>query len=234
MDRGIVHMAAIWESSHGPRVLRIGEHTPKSELDFFLLHVGRARATAIVTTGRILREEPGLRYDLGVKAGFASALENYRSERVGLTSRPRLVVLTHGKDLPLSHPALHGWARPILFVPESAPDSLEQTAAMHAVEVRRFESLDLDVALEALVDEGERTISIEAGVATTAARYLRGSGFDELVLGRFLGNAIDARAIGDAFPERDVLERYYGPPVGEIRVDQSSGPWSFARYRREP
>lgn len=231
-DRGVLHSAAVWESPNGPRVLRIGEHAPASELDFFLLHVARARATAIVTTGRILRDEPNLRYDLGIGAGFAPALEAYRRERVGLTARPRLVVLSRGSDLPFTHPALHGFAKPVIFVPEEAPGSLEAVAEMHAVELRRFASLDLDVALDALRDDGEHTVAIEAGVATTAERYARGSGFDELVLGRYLGHALDARAIGDAFPDRDRLERYYGPPVGEVRVDEPSGPWSFARYRR--
>src|SRR5687768_10109429 len=49
---GIVQTCAI---DSGNRVIRIGEHSPKSAWDFFVLHLARASADAIVTTGKILR-----------------------------------------------------------------------------------------------------------------------------------------------------------------------------------
>lgn len=231
-DRGLVHVASVWESKAGPKVLRVGAHAPRSISDFFLLHLARARADVILTTGKILRDEPELHYDLGIAAGFAPALESYRERAVGLLERPRLVVLSRGRDLDLTHPALNGWARPVLFVPASADTALDRAAEMHAVEVRRSATLDLDRVLETLRDEGARTVTIEAGVSTTMPRYARGSGFDELLLGRYLGTAIDARAVGEPFPSLAALERYYGPPHGEFHVDEPSGPWGFARYRR--
>lgn len=230
--RGTIHTAAVWESPSGPRVIRVGEHAPKSTLDFFLLHVARARASAILTTGSVLRDEPTLHYDLGIGAGFATALELYRAQKVGLEKRPRLIVLTRGDDLELTHPALHGWARPVLFVPKAAPSSLEEVGTMHAVEIRRFDALDLDVALAELRREGETTIAIEAGIKTTSALYDRGEGFDELVLGRYLEASIDARAIGDGFPAGEILERWYGAPTGSAHAEETSGRWSFSRYRR--
>jgi len=62
----VSHSTAVWRADEDQPVLsiRINEHSPKSELDFLALHIGRARADAIIITGKILREEPELTYDL--------------------------------------------------------------------------------------------------------------------------------------------------------------------------
>ena len=231
-DRGVLHSASVWEGPHGTRAIRIGEHAPGSRVDYFLLHVARARASAIVTTGRILRDEPRLRYDLGASSGFVDALTAYRGERVGLRNRATVVVLSHGKDIDFAHPTFHGWAKPLLMVPESAPSSLGDLAEFHGIALRRLPQLDLDSALASLRNGGHGTVLIEAGASTTRPRYERGRGFDELVLSRYLGAAIDSRAIGGEFPDRAMLERIYGEPRHEHALDEASGEWSIARYRR--
>jgi riboflavin biosynthesis pyrimidine reductase len=230
-DQGILHSAAVWEGPHGTRALRIGEHAPHSAIDFFLLHAARARASAIVTTGRILREEPRLRYDLAAASAFSDALIDYRARHVGLAGRATVVVLSRGGDLTFTHPAFHGWALPVLFVPTSAPKSLDDVAGFHGIRVRRFASLDLDVALAALRDEGSQTTLVEAGVSTTKSRYEAGRGIDELVLSRFLEPAIDSRAIGGEFPDRASLEHIFGAPASECAFTEPSGNWSVTRYR---
>lgn len=230
-DRGVVHSAAVWDGPHGPRVIAIGPHAPKSDLDAFLLHLARARADVIVTTGKILRSEPNLAHDLGVAFGFDRALVDYRARHVGRSGRARVAVLTNG-DVDFAHRALHGWAEPWVFVPKSAKRELDARAEMHGIKLVRFPVLDLDTALEAIIRDGAETISIEAGIATTAARYATGRGFDELVLSRFVEPAIDARAIGPAFRERSELERIYGAPVAVFDVDEPSGRWSVERFRR--
>lgn len=229
-ERGVLHTAAVWEGPNGPRVLRIGEHAPKSPTDFFLLHLARARADFVVTTGKILRDEPALTYDLGVGAGFADALLDYRRRYVGTAARGKVAVLTRG-DLDLGHRALHGWAEAWLFVPATAPSDLDERAAMHGLRVVRFPELGLDQALDAIRQDGARTISIEAGITTTAERYTRGVGFDELVLTRYLEPSIDCRAIGGRFPERATLERILGPARTTFEVREPSGLWVVDRFR---
>ena len=77
MEKGALHVAAVWRPAGGDRnvVLRISDQTPSSEVDFLLLNLARARAEAIVTTGRILHEEPGVVHDLQGPAPVRAALE---------------------------------------------------------------------------------------------------------------------------------------------------------------
>jgi len=231
-DAGTIHTAAIWDGPHGPRVIAIGPHAPASQTDSFLLHLSRARADVILTTGKILRNEPTLAHDLGVAAGFADALLDYRKRHVGKPKRARVVVLTSG-DIDFTHRALHGWAEPWVFVPATARRELDERASMHGVKLVRFPVLDLESALSALADDGATTISIEAGISTTSSRYANGWGFDELVLSRYVEPSIDSRAIGSAFPERAELERIYGAPTAQFDVTEPSGAWSVERYRNE-
>lgn len=230
-DLGMIHSAAIWEGPHGPRSLRIGEHAPASAVDYFLLHAARARANAMVTTGRILREEPSLRYDLGASSPFGEALQAYRRESVGIAERARVIVLSTGIDVPFAHPAFHGWAEPVLFVPDEAPRSVDDLARFHGITLRRFPHLSLDIALDALRRDGARTTLVEAGTSTTRALYDDRRGFDELILTRFLDAGIDARAIGGAFPDRATLEQIHGAPASETAYTEPSGAWSVSRYR---
>ena len=92
-DAGVLHVTSVWEpAGAAPYVLRIGPESPRSARDAQLLGEARAWAEAIVTTGRILREEPTLQH-WPVQGGAGSP--------------PRLLVLTHAGVDP-AHPALHG------------------------------------------------------------------------------------------------------------------------------
>ena len=64
VDAGVLHVVATWFDGESHRVIRITPRSPKSETDFFVLNLARARADAIITTGRILRDEPELEYAL--------------------------------------------------------------------------------------------------------------------------------------------------------------------------
>ena len=82
IDDGVVHVTALWAPPEGERrTLLIGEHSPKSDHDFFSLNLARARADAILVTGKILREEPTLRYDLQGAGELPAALAAWRRER---------------------------------------------------------------------------------------------------------------------------------------------------------
>src|SRR5690606_36540989 len=154
---GVLHVVAVHEQDGERRVIRIGEHSPRSATDRFALDLARTRVEAILVTGAILREEPELRYELPLE------LERYRREALGLKDPPWLLVLTRG-DVSLDHPALGGWARPIVLTSERAAEALPTRAEVEIVGVPEPSAR---AALAYLRDErGCRAISIEAGPKT--------------------------------------------------------------------
>ncbi|MFO0692219.1 MAG: hypothetical protein U0230_01555 [Polyangiales bacterium] len=228
---GVLHSASVWEGPDGPRVLRIGEHAPKSAWDHFLLQTTRARADAIVTTGRILREEPQLRYNLEGPPETRQALHHWREQVVGKTEPPRVYVLSSGRDLSLDHPTFGSWAIPTLALPENAPEKLLEQAHAMCIAVERLPSIDLRTLVEHLRTR-YATVSIEAGPSSGNDLYTEPMRIDELVLGRFVGQDLDPRAAGGAFYSAAELEARFGPPLADTPIDEPSGPWRFARYRR--
>ena len=91
----VSHSFAAWESAEGAPLttILINEHSPRSELDWLSLHIARARADAIVITGKILRDEPSLSFDLRADARWGDALLSWRKERWGITEPPWLLIL---------------------------------------------------------------------------------------------------------------------------------------------
>lgn len=210
-------------------VIRIGEHAPKSAWDFFLLNLARASADVIVTTGKILRDEPALRYDLEGTAGVAHALHAYRDVHAHKPARADVVVLSSGRDLDLSHPTFHGWARPVLALPDAATRAIHDAQSM-GIEVRTFTNLSLRALVSALAVQG-RTVSIEAGPSSARALYDVPVLVSSLWLSRFEGEAARA-AHGEPFLCDDVLEARLGAARSDVRIAEPSSTWRFRRYTR--
>jgi riboflavin biosynthesis pyrimidine reductase len=119
---GVLHVTAI--DGNSGRTLRIDDHAPKSHADAFALNLARARADAIVITGKILRDEPKLSYAPGAPGPTTPAFTAFRAA-LGRTSRPLLVVMTRGANLPLEHPVFHGGdVRALIYGPESGVAAL--------------------------------------------------------------------------------------------------------------
>src|SRR5690606_11501377 len=111
---GVVHVASVWQAAPDRYVpIAIGPGAPPSAHDFFVLQAARARADAIVTTGRNLRAEPAVTH--GLQDAAAPGLVAWRRERLGKQRPPILLVLTSARDLPVDHPALHGACAPLIF-----------------------------------------------------------------------------------------------------------------------
>ena len=228
---GVLATMATWDAPTGRFVLRVGAGAPKSATDFFVLQHTRARADAIVTTGKILRDEPRLAYDLEGSPAQRDALHAYRSDVLGKRHAAKVYVLTSGKDLDLEHPAFRSWATPVLAVPDDATSAVLDEAARRGIAIERFARLDVRALVTSLRTRFE-TVTIEAGVTTARSLYDAPSLVDELVLGRFLGPTLTDAAKGAAFLDDAALERALGPRRSDHRVDEPSGPWAFARYRR--
>ena len=162
--RGVIHVTALYAERDGAlHTLRIGPQAPKSAHDFFALQLTRARADAIVITGQILRDEPELSYAL------PDVLVAWRARHGRHVATPKLLVLTSGNALDLTHPALAGeWASPVIFTGTEAATRLRPNASCTVV---GHPEPSMAAASAWLREEGAHTIAIEAGPSTTRALY---------------------------------------------------------------
>src|SRR5690606_3503638 len=134
---GLLHVASGSERRGELCTLRVSADSPQSPWDAFALHLSRARADLIITTGAILRAEPALRYALGGPGRLPEGLAAYRRERLGKRTPPTLWVLSRG-PLDPAHPALSGaWAPPERVADEGGLRALvrrRSAAALYSVE----------------------------------------------------------------------------------------------------
>jgi hypothetical protein len=222
---GVLHVASAWDGPDTRHVLRVTDESPKSAYDAFALHLARARADVIVTTGAILRAEPALRYDLGGDA-IANGLEAYRREALGKAHAPALWLLTSGRDLDLDHPALSG-AFPVTLV---LPAEARVPSRPAHIARRDLPEGGLRALLRAEVS-ADRLVSVEAGPRTHRALYDPPAAIDELMLTLFLGE-LDVTLRGGETPGAAALEAALGPPRSDVTIDEPSGRFRFLRYRR--
>ncbi len=230
----VLHVAAVWQSGEGvARVLRIGPETPRSGHDTFLLALARARAEAIVTTGKILREEPALTHGLLGPPALRVALAAWRRERLVLGLDPWLLVLSSGRGLDPAHPAFHAPLRPLLFVPAEAATGLRERFAETDARVVSVPKPDVRLALDHLGRLGARRITLEAGPTTARELYAEPVRVDELWLASFAGQPPEA-VIGEPFVDEARLAAALPLATEPVARDEPSGPWRFLRRWRSP
>lgn len=229
VDAGVVHVVSTWFDGESHRVIRITPRSPKSETDAFVLNLARARADAIITTGRILRDEPDLEYAL--PPAWAGSLTAWRRDVLGRVSPPRVVVLTAGRGIDPDHPTFHGWAAPVVVTAPDAARALRRDLPSH-VHVIGLASTSVRDVISWCRAEGARTISIEAGPSTARALYADPVSVDELSWSQFCAPDLphDMRG-GVAFsrsPDEGPLHRTAPPVV----LEEISGRWRFSRHIR--
>ncbi len=229
----VLHVAAVWRDARGAaRVLRIGPHAPRSDHDRFLLALARARAEAIVTTGRILREEPALTHGPLGPPELRAALTAWRRERLVLEAKPWLLVLSSGRGLDPEHPAFRGPTRPLLFVPADAAAELRERFARTEVRVASVPQPSVRLALAHLRRLGAKRITVEAGPTTARELYQEPPVADELWLATYAGEALAAEAIGEPFVDDARLFAALGASSTQVAREERSGRWLFERRRR--
>lgn len=228
---GVVHVTSAWPAPEGGlHALHIHPGVPRSRHDAFLLALARARADAIVTTGRILRDEPGVTHT--VQGPARAALAAWRFERLGRIEPPVLLVLSSGRELPSEHPSYEAAVRPVLFVPSEAREPLQ--ARMPArVAVHGDPEPSLRRALAWLVAEaGAERISVEAGPTTAATLYEDPPALDALWLARFGGSRPGATSLGPLLPSPARIAEALPFAAAPFPVEEESGPWQFQRFAR--
>lgn len=224
-NEGVVQVAAVFADAGTWRVLKIGQDAPTSPTDAFVLALSRARADAIVVTGKILRDEPELRYALEGQEG--ADLLAWRREALHRPDPPRLLVLSRRADLAPRHPALHGWAPPIVV---TGTEGAREAGARGLSAVALPDPSLRAAARWARSHLSARTISIEAGPSTARTLYDDPVLVDELMLSVFEGDVPQAARGGALVPiarARAVLPR----ASREAVVEEASGRWRFVRNK---
>lgn len=220
-----------WRSAEGEPLttILINEHSPTSDLDFLALHISRARADAIVITGKILRDEPTLSFDLRADPRWGDALLNWRERRWGLFDPPLLLILTGRGEIDFNHPVFHGWARPLIFTNDRAA---ARKLAAAPCPVVADEAPDIRRAIRHLqVARGCECVSIEAGPSTARALYERPIAVKELLLSVYLEPSLDERAQGAPLITLSEVRGIFRTETCTVHREQGRH-WSFHRLQR--
>lgn len=237
LDRalGVLHVAAVWEAPDGRYLtLRVGEGAPTSASDAVVLSAARARADAIVTTGRILRDEPKLVHASIAPPEITAELETLRRTVWGLSGPPWIAVLTRSGDVPGRHPAIGQAERLLFFTGEAGAARLRANATLperaQIVESTSPSALALLEHLERAC--GACSIVIEAG-ATTAAPLYEGDGrVDELWLSVCQADFIAPGDLVGPFVARDTIEAALGAPRHAERHLEGDVVWTTLVHQR--
>ena len=230
-ETGVIHVAAVAAADLAEnRVLRITPGTPKSAYDAFVLSVSRARASFIVTTGRILREEPNLTHDYLCGEETNRALASWRRDVVGIREPVRVLVLTSGRDLDARHPVFSGLRPVIVYTTRSGARAVRRRV-LPTTRIVAADDPNIENVIDFAVNEcGANTVSIEAGPSTTRALYVPSLKVDELLLSAFHGSMAPS-LLGGSFLSADVLHRVFRRSAS-YEVGNDDGKWSFHRFVR--
>ncbi|HEX6241570.1 MAG TPA: hypothetical protein VFZ61_11770, partial [Polyangiales bacterium] len=167
--RGVLHSVHAVRASDGRlHALRIDANAPKSETDWFVLSLCRARADLVLTSAENLRREPQLAHRL--TGPWAAALQAYRRERLGKSVPLSVAIMTRRGGLPRAHPVWQdGTRKLVLTLPDGAPDLVHELAGL--AEVIAVPELTAEKACRTLAQLAFDLVSVEAGPSTVSSLY---------------------------------------------------------------
>ncbi len=228
---GVLHVTAVWQAPDAARLvtLRILAETPRSAYDARALGLARARSDAIVTSGRILREEPDLTHAPLVPEAEAAGLAAWRRERLGKPAPTRSLVLTSGRGLDLEHPLFRAAPGALVFTGEAAARALAAPARRAGVEVVGHPEPGLRAALDWLEAHGLPDVAVEAGPSTALELYRPPLRVDELMLSVFEEPGLPAPVRGGDFLAPAELDRLLPRAGRATERREPSGRWRFER-----
>jgi riboflavin biosynthesis pyrimidine reductase len=235
---GVIHPTAVWhpgeagdagEAADVPyRVLKIREATPKCHHDAFALSFCRARADAIVTTGKNLREEPALTHDYLGSAATRQGLAAWRRQQ-RKASPPLNLILTSGRGLDFDHPFFDGPGKTVLFTGEKVAAKVKSAAVARGVRVVEDPFPDVRRAVAWLQRQGCGTLSIEAGPSTSTQLYKPPRMVDEVLLSVYEGS-LAPEIRGGEFLAPEALGRAFLHRSSGCPVRTQDGLWNLYRY----
>ena len=211
------------------RILAITERTPKSRIDFIALNACRAWADVVLTSGRNLRLEENLSFDLGQLGEQQSQVEAWQGAAPGTAD---VAYLTSGRDIPLGHPAIDDQRRSLFMTSLEGARRLEEQLVTEKprgnVQPVGLERSGPREALDWLQRHGYGRVSIELGPSTARQLHRPSRVVDQLVLSTYCGEP-DAELVGEVLLTRSELERSF-ERVSAIELTQESGWWRFERW----
>ncbi len=224
----VTQVAACVEVGGALRVLKITKETPRSRVDFLVLNACRAWADVIVTSGRNLRLEGGLSYDLAQLGADRELVDSWCSDRPPAD----VAYLTSGRDIPLRHPAIDT-LRKSLFVTsrEGGRRLLDQSREQDVgreVDLLTLDEVGPREAVVALQQRNYRRVSIELGPSTAGELHRAPSCVGQLLLSTFLEQS-PPELVGGSLLERSELEQRFRLTNG-VELPQESGRWRFERW----
>ncbi len=231
MPTGVLRPAAV---APGPddawHILRIVEATPKSATDMLVLGSSRARADAVITTGKILREEPDVTVAFPDHA--RADLEAFRRDVLGENARPLPLpfVLTSGRGFDPGHRMIRDAGGAVVVTNDDGARRLGAQGLPDTITVVAVDEPDIREAVRVAREQFEvGTISIDAG--PTAANALHDDPLlvDEVFLAVYEGS-LAPDLLGPPFVSRRHLARRFVPASARAAVDEPSGPWTFQRF----
>ncbi len=229
---GVLQVVAVHAGALGEdRVIRIIPETPKSKGDRLCLELARRWSDVIVLTGAILRAEPSLDYAWwGPNAAVGRALDTWRAEpRRGRDVAPRLLVVTRGRGLPLTHPVLQN-PRTVLCVPADA----RVDPRLSHLPVHRLPGESGRGVLEVCRTQlGAERISIEAGPRLAVPLFEAPCVVDAVLCSRYRG-MLPPAMLADEFVSAAALSRI-GRYISEAQqVAGEDDHWSHVTWRKGP
>jgi len=224
---GIVHTVhAVRAPSGRLHALRIDENAPRSETDWFVLSLCRARADAVLTSAENLRREPRLVHTL--TGPWAPRLRFHRTD---ILAKPSLAcaILTRSGNLPTDHPVWSDGTRKLLLCAPAAETALRTRFADQA-EVIPVPDLNAAAACALLTQLGLPLISVEAGPSTAAGLYTGPTRVSELWLTLWENAASDA-ALAGALPDDATLFAGLARVGASVREEHGQR-FRFEQWRR--
>lgn len=231
---GLLHPTAVWRKDPDTYLsLRIGPEAPSSAHDAFVLGLARARADAIITSGRTLRQEGDLTHALDGPGSMGQALAEWREQRLAKPRAPVSLVLTESGDVDLHHPFFDGPGRQMIFTGPAGAWKLESRAADAGVELVTVAEPTPRGAVDLLRAElGAATVSIEAGPSVARSFYEAPLMVDEVLLSVFVGENLATGARGSRQKPPAELDRLFAHHCPLVHSTSSDGPWQHGRWWR--
>jgi len=225
---------ALWsDPAGGLFLIAINENSPASETDGFALDLSRARADAIVTSGGILRAEPGLSHAMTEDTPLRQSLSAWRREVLGRTEPATSLVLARRDDIDLHHPLFGGERPAVVYTSSSTGRSLKARAEARGIPVVSDPSPSLQKAVAWLREnEGAKTVSLEIGAALSRPLYEKPESLvDEVMLSIFLEPNLPEGSKGPPFVDLGRLKERLPRATRAVVRAEASGNWSFSRLR---
>jgi len=234
---GVLHVMAVARRAQGDlAALALGDGAPRCDEDRFALALARARADALLTTGAIVRQEPGLHHGsraltASLPASLAAAFAAWR-QRGGRRRPATTVIMTRSRDLDLDHPLFADGGPVIVFTGADAPTRFGIDLARRGAMLISDSHPSLARCLARLAQAGLAAVTVEAGASVARGLYQPPYAVDELLLSTLEPEALEPGQTRGILLREDQLNARLRPVAPAYETRTEAGLWRLRRWRR--